>query len=218
MAKIKKVDFYVSGKTYSSHAEYATDTGFFVKLDREMLAIVEENTPDEFADRMQRHYTRGKSGEKVITGKTEKEAVENWEDFIGWYIKQASVTEKVLLYKFQYKSRNVDSDKDDRGRFSYGGNKSEASLNFDFHICDKRTLAGKTTYFKHGSKTETIGGSIREKMDGYGWIEVKYTEETEQFFIILYKGMEDLMQKFTKFFGDRKSLLDTVSKQVKLLK
>ena len=209
MAKIAHFSKYSGGLNKHIEADVyyhlkqsraGSDGFFFVPIPEEFKELYEGYPNAES------FYNRGNS-RVIIKGKTADEAQENYIGYLEHFEKQKSDTEKVIMYRFKFTSKNRSSDPVRKSRSGWGedglAKTFEAIIEFDYAVCDKTTFGQKVTYRSYDATTNAAYSgrdnfsSVGKKAGGsYGsWVELPYTVEAEAFFGQVYSGMEGIMDR-----------------------
>lgn len=211
MAKIKQINYFnrEKGSGVESHLEYrpaerrgysTRDPLFFIRIPDGYTELAETEEAKPFS--IQIWQNRGRTY-IAATGKDEEKAEENYRGYMDLYFASRTKTEKVLLFRHR-------ANKPEKG--FYGDR--EVSLKFAYKVCNKKTIGTASKYYEIWQKREEEVRSNRYDGD---WHEIPYTEESEEFLKSIQKGMLDLIDKFDAFIGGPKKILETISKNQKLL-
>lgn len=198
-------------------------TGFFyIIIPEEMKDLYDRDKNAE------NFYNRGTS-KFIIKGGSADEAVKNFIDYTEMFYQAKSQVTKVIMYRFNFSSKNKSSDPPKKGYTSMDGisNTLEAKLEFDYAVCDKTDFGGKISFKAHDAGKNNKwydrgrdGFDSKNKKAGAsygGWVELPYTVEAETFFAQVYSGMESIMEKLMKYIGTEEGAMKMIENQQKLL-
>lgn len=193
----------------------STSTPFFIRIPLEYQELVKTKDGEKYVEQWN---SRG-TVRVAACGKDEQEAIQNFSGYMKLYFSASVKTQDVILYKFEYRSKNIESKERSGSRYFYNDN-DRVELLFDFHVCVKKQLAGKTSYIKRGTDGAGHKDAVAKKNyeeDTISWNEIPYTREAEDFFTELYGAMEGLCKKFTQFMGTKAALMRTLEHKQKLI-
>lgn len=230
MAKLKKIEFRDHDKLdrpIEAHVEIFIDDGrrgaqselFCVRVPEQFVDLIKDDTDAKDKYHIVDTYRRGRTL-IAVKGDSAADAEKNWKEFILYALSVNATSEKVIIYKVGFQSRTKHSRPKDRWG-SYADTSKEAKLEFDFNVCNKRTVGTKSTYYNikddkdNIASSDDVGARVRSDKD---WIEVPYSAEAEIFFKGIYNSMELLMGKFKEFLGDSALATKAIESQQKLIK
>jgi hypothetical protein len=231
MAKIAKFSKY--SEKLKKHVEadvfYHLDKGRRSGSSTGFFFIV---IPDEFKELYETYqyaekfYNRGGS-KIIIRADSADDTITRYVEYLNMYTEAKSVTEKVIMYRYKFSSKNKTSAKRGKGYMSMDGveNTFEAKIEFDFVVCEKTNFHGKITYkaldeqkISNRSSRDSFHTPKKETGEGYAsWVELPYHKEAEVFFGQIYVGMENIMDKLKQYLHTDELVLESIKNHQKLL-
>lgn len=233
MAKIAKISFWNTDLIKSSidgHIEIVVESkrgklieSFFVKVPDQFEQLAEKEVHDPNTKFSLAYFGKGRNIKLAVKGESADEAGQRWKDFITHSLTQSTKTEKVILYLVKFSSRKKYSGIPERYSFSVDYT-PQASIEFDFRICEKKTLGSSVNYIdlndvEERGRENSIANhnQVNEDIKQGGWIEIPYSKEAEEFLSSIYSGMETLMGKMEKFLGTSKAAIKSAEGKHPLL-
>lgn len=198
MATIRKITKKVFGKDQTFKINYSA------KFARFEVGLPE--ALDNFAIDSQTDYP---------TGKSEKEVLEELDKFIHKYETTSTTQRKVIGYRFNWSSKNIESKVASGHRSDYHPTTDEAQIEFMYLVMLEKEVGGTKRYFElRGEDTMELGyrdfDAEKDKL-------IDWTPERESFMKTFYASMEKLMNLLEEFVGSEELLIAAVDKNIKLL-
>lgn len=209
-----------------THIEYHPDSQFFfVRIPEEwkqMIEVFEGKYPIK-------RYVKRVTG-VVMHASTQDEIETLFQKAGKEFYSSKKEQKKMILYQFQYRTKNFTSVKEKEGSFDWASQATDGciDLHFDFKVVVKETLGQSVAYFdldqmekkesyRRPFKTTTADSVKSEAGRKDHWVEIDFTPEAEEFMKQVYNGLEGIFKKFTDFMGDKDRILKTLESKQKLL-
>jgi len=145
---------------------------------------------------------------------TENGVISDVKTMIKDYQKAKTVEKKIIAYYINWGSENIEQHisnwRNDRKR-------KEARISLEFKVLLERKVVKNRLYYEE--PREVMGRTFENKVDVDDdlFTIIDWTQEREDFFTVMYKGMEDMMRKMKKFCGTEKKMLASIANKQQLL-
>lgn len=210
MAKIRTVIHKVNGKHVEFQVHYAAKyKRFEIRLPEEMEAYVDSSNGTA----------------STPTAGSEEELETRLRDFIARYETHKMVQRKIIAYRIERSSKNIEDPND-----CYGWNRNSvrgaASIRFEYHVLFERTVDGRTSFMQEeeqeyddkGNRYEEPRMILRHSMlDQDEYHVIDWSPKAEEFMANFYGAMEALMLKIDRFLGTPEAAIAAMQKGIQLL-
>ncbi len=232
MGKLRKLTIGVTleetGESYHyvAHMEYSPGSKlFFIRVPEDQRGFQPEDkeTKKLAGFGVLIRGSRGSSGLSgsipVFSAELETDAIKKAATYFRAFLTAVRATHKVIIYKFEYKTEGLSIGHNLYG--PYTGRKQ--ALEFGFVVGEENTIGSKKTYLRRYS-TKIINEEVEvvEKLDElidqyHKWQVMDWTEEREQFFENLKKGMHGMIVAVDEFVSDNEVFAAQIDAGAKFL-
>jgi hypothetical protein len=207
-----QVSFEYGTKQFTTHVNYVNKySEFYIPL------------PDlfsEFRDHFEKDRDKygyaNKKGAIGFYASTELQVCDNFLKACREFYSAEKSEQKVILYRYEYKSPKNDSMKEGKYHRFFDCEK-HSEIKFEFTTATKLTVGNSVKYINssdtvlRGAETKQIAGSMS------AWVEIPYTEEAEEFFKSIVTGMDGIMEKMSFFLSTKSKVIEVIESKQRLL-
>lgn len=217
MPKIRKIDVRTTDKglvsldhgtiQFTTHVHYVNKLSeFHIPLPHLFSQFVDAFRADDKYGYRNRHPSPG------FFADTEAKVVDNFMMACRLFFAAEKREEKVILYRYEYNSEKHDSMKGTSRHRFHSSNDNGSEIRFDFEIATKVMVGPSVKYLDSNGHTLVRGHDcIQETAGAMGiWVEIPYTEQSEQFFTSIRNGLDSIMEKMSMFLKTKNDVLSTI--------